>query len=84
MSEIFESFPSFLSPADLVFLGLYANRDQLYKARANATGPEFIKLGRKILYPKSSVIQFIECRLKRGCIPKKEYQDHLITNTESH
>jgi hypothetical protein len=69
----FTSLPELLSSQDLITLGLFSSPDAAYVARLHGNSPDFIKLRRKILYPKSSVIQFIEDRLKKGCIPKESH-----------
>lgn len=61
--DSFSSFPEFLSSHDLVSLGLFASTDSAYVARVRGHSPAFLKIGRKIVYPKASVIQFIQDRL---------------------
>ncbi|MCX5922145.1 MAG: hypothetical protein NTX86_02355 [Candidatus Dependentiae bacterium] len=58
--------PQFLSSHHLVELGLYPSLDAVYLARVRGHSPDFIKLKRKVLYPKNSVLQFIEQRMKKG------------------
>lgn len=58
--------PQFLSSRHLVALGLYPSLDAVYLARVRGHSPDFIKLKRKVLYPKSSVLEFIEQRMKKG------------------
>lgn len=62
----FEYFPDFLRSRDLVKLGLWPSTDAVYLARLRGISPNFIKVGRKILYPKSSVIEFIQDHLNCG------------------
>ena len=73
MSEILtklEGLPEFLSSHDLVALGLFPSPDSVYLARFRGNSPDYCKFGRKIRYPKQSVIDFIESRMKRGDVPK--------------
>jgi hypothetical protein len=72
MTEIFNRFPDFLKPRDLISVGLYSNRDALYKARIKGAGPDFIKLGHKILYAKMSVMQFIQDHVANGRFPQSK------------
>jgi hypothetical protein len=72
------SLPELLSSNDLVTLGLFSSPDSAYLARMRGNSPDFIKVGRKILYPKFSVIQFIEYRLQRGHKPQRLHQTHSI------
>jgi hypothetical protein len=67
----FESLPEFLRSTDLIKLGLYPSENALYSARIRGEGPSYIKLKRKILYPKSAVIGWIELRLKHNISPQK-------------
>lgn len=63
------TYPDFLTSDDLVDLGLYASRNSIYFARIKGKGPDFIKFGKRILYPKDSVLEFIQSHLKKGNIP---------------
>jgi len=65
----FDSLPALLSTHDLINLGLYASIDAAYVARIRGQSPAFLKLTRKILYPKQSVIEFIEQRIHKGSHP---------------
>lgn len=62
----FESLPALLSSNDLIKLGLYSSIDAAYVARIRGQSPTFLKLTRKILYPKQGVIEFIEQRMHKG------------------
>ena len=62
----FDSLPPLLSTQNLVDLGLYSSIDAAYAARLKGHSPDFIKLHRKILYTKASVIEFIERRTHKG------------------
>jgi len=73
MAEIINTqlnaLPAFLTSQDLVDLGLYATADCVYIARRRGNGPDFVRLGRKVLYPKSCIINFLQKRFKLGHIP---------------
>lgn len=56
----------FLSSHDLVNLGLFPSPDAVYFARLRGNSPDFIKMNRKVIYPKASVIKFIEQRMVKG------------------
>lgn len=62
----FSSLPEFLSSHDLVSLGLFISTDAAYVARVRGNSPEFLKIGRKIIYPKANVLRFIDERLTSG------------------
>lgn len=63
MLAILDSLPQFLSTKNLIDLGLYKNRDSAYIARLQGNSPDYIKFGRKILYPKQSVLTFLNLHL---------------------
>lgn len=63
--DSFEALPEFLNSQHLVELGLYSSVDAAYLARVRGHSPHFLKLKRKVLYPKSSVIEFIEQSMER-------------------
>ena len=68
----FKSLPEFLRASDLVNLGLYVTTKALYFARIRGHSPNFIKIGRRILYPKTSVIDFLENRTKVVDCPREK------------
>lgn len=57
------NLPEFLSSQDLVALGLFSSTDSAYVARIRGDSPEFLKVGKKVLYPKASLLRFIQDRL---------------------
>ena len=59
-----ENLPEFLVSKHLVELGIYPTLDAVYQARLRGASPNYIKLSRKILYPKISVVEFLENRMK--------------------
>jgi hypothetical protein len=58
-----EAMPELLSTNDLKSLGLYRSLNATYLARRHGHSPDYIKVGRKIFYPKAGVINFIQSRL---------------------
>ena len=56
----------FLTPKEIVDLGLYTSLDSLYSARYYGVSPDYIKVNRKIIYPKVAVIEFIKQNFKIG------------------
>ena len=66
MTTSFDSLPEFLSSHDLVALGLFSSPDAAYIGQVRGHSPEFLRIGKKILYPKTSVLRFIEDRLTSG------------------
>jgi hypothetical protein len=73
MDSIFDSYPDFLEPRDLVDLGIYKTVNSACSDRACGRGPTYIKLGpRKHLYEKSEVIRFLKSRRAHPSDSKKE------------
>jgi len=66
LSNSLEKLPEFLSSNHLVKLGIFPNLDATFQARKKGVSPDYIKLARKILYPKQAVIEFLENRMKLG------------------
>lgn len=61
-----DNLPAFLSSQDLVDLGIFPSIDSAYLARLRGISPDFFKVGRKVVYPKSSVEKFIQDRMQHG------------------
>jgi len=74
-----DSLPPLLTSQHLVDIGLYPNKDASYVARINGQSPPFIKLERKILYPKEGVIEFLEQRMH-----KQEKINNVYTSSQPH
>jgi len=72
-----EKFPEFLSSHHLVELGIYPDVNATYQSRRKGIGPDYIKLGRRILYPKESVIEFLQSRMKPGYTCKESTNQPL-------
>lgn len=62
----FDGMPDLLATQDLVSLGLYPSTDAAYLARIRGKSPDFLKIGRKVLYPKASVMDFLKKCLCSG------------------
>jgi len=69
-----DSFPELLTSHNLVELGLYPSVDAVYLARLRGHSPNYIKVGRKVLYPKHLVMDFIEKNIKDGSTPRNTAQ----------
>ena len=69
----FQSLPEFLTSDDLVKLGLYLSTNSLYFARLRGKSPDFVKIGRRVIYPKESVVEFITSNIKKGSFSPAEY-----------
>ncbi len=61
-----DEMPDFVGVNYLVELGLYTSVDTAYLARKRKMSPDFIKIGRKVLYPKDAVMAFISKNLHKG------------------
>lgn len=70
------SLPDLLNTNDLINLGLYTSKNSAYSARVNGHSPDYIKIGRRILYPKQSVIEFVDNHLTKNKVlkPCPQYQ----------
>lgn len=66
-----ENLPEFLTSRDLVKLGLFSSVNSLYAARQQGRGPDFVKYQKKVLYARSSVLKFLESRIRDGSVPRK-------------
>lgn len=66
ISSKLDRLPEFLSTKHLVELGLYNSIDAAYQARLHGKSPAFLKMNRKILYPKEYVIEFLKTHLSQG------------------
>ncbi len=64
ISALVKELPDLCRTADLVRMGLYPTEDAAYLARTRGLSPDYIKVGRKVLFPKQCVIEFLSCRLK--------------------
>jgi len=60
-----EHLPEFITPQDLVDLGIFPTLDATYLARLRKNSPPFIKLKHKILYQKKDLIEWLEHRTVR-------------------
>ena len=76
MNNISESFlkkldalPELLDTDDLIAIGLYDHKSSAYRARKNGNSPSYIKMPRKILYPKDAVRAFIIDTIRDGSTP---------------
>lgn len=60
LDKLEDSLPTFLSPHDLVTLGIAGSHSGLGAERKNGQGIPFIKIGpRRIRYPRDSVLTFL-------------------------
>jgi hypothetical protein len=57
--EMLKDYPEFLQSTDLVKLGIYRRTDAAFLARRDKLGPPFMKMKRKILYPKKELIKYL-------------------------
>ena len=61
-----------LTVHDLFDLGLYPSPEACHVARRRGHGPDYVKNGRKILYPRESVINFVNKQLVNGSVSKSK------------
>lgn len=84
MSEIIitklEQYPELIGVKDLVELGLFTSNCSAYLARTRGQSPNYIKIGRKILFNKASVVEFIQRHLQDGSVSKASKEDNAGCN----
>ncbi len=66
LMETIQKYPNLLSVKDLIDLGIFSSNDYAYESRVKGNSPDYIKVGHKILFPRESVIQFLQNRFKKG------------------
>jgi len=64
--EKLEKLPEFLRGNILIELGLFKDQDALWLSRKTKQSPDFIRVNKKILYLRDSVIDFIKKRFYHG------------------
>jgi hypothetical protein len=69
-----DSLPEFMRSSDLVDLGLFPSEDALQGARKRGLSPDYIKHGRRVIYPKASVIEYIAKLMRKGDVPKSNQE----------
>lgn len=57
-----DQLPQFLKPQDLVDLGLWPNIAAVYVARSKGMTPCCVRIGRKILFPRKGIVDFLNRR----------------------
>jgi hypothetical protein len=72
VNGILKDFPELLSCDDLVELGIFTHANAAYHARYNGSGPSFIKLKGRIVYPKECVKQYLLSGFKEGAKQHRE------------
>ena len=58
--ELEQALPPFASADDLVRVGIYGSVKTAANDRWAGRGPDFIRLQRRVRYPRSSVISYVE------------------------
>ena len=80
IDNIKKNYPDLLKDKHLVKLGLYSKQEAIYRARRDGTSPDYLKVGRKIFYQKSVLIDFIEKNSRDGSIPANQ---QMLPNRQS-
>jgi len=69
-TDLLQSLPDLLNADHLVSLGLFKSPEAVYASRKRKLHhPDYLKIGRKYLYPKSSILKFINERMSTGSNP---------------
>lgn len=58
-NELLSKYPDFLSRADLVSAGIFPSHGAAYACQKAGKGPPYIKLGRKVIYPKKEIERWL-------------------------
>ena len=66
LSPVLSELPEFISGRDLITLGLFRDQKAIHMARKRGYSPDYVYLGRRIVYPKQGVISFLEQLHKSG------------------
>ena len=74
MTDQKDQLPELLSTKDLVNLGFWPYQDAAFLARRKGNSPDFLRIGSKILYTKTSVFAFIEKHSRDGSIPYETFK----------
>ena len=72
----------FLTSGDLVDLGLFPSINAVYSARKRGVSPDFVKIGAKVLYPRSCVFEFVKSCFKKGK-SQVDANDNLTDNHDA-
>lgn len=64
-----DAFSDLLNVDDIISIGLFSHKNEAYRARKNGCSPSYLKMSRKILYPKDAVRAFILERFRDGNKP---------------
>lgn len=65
MKEL-EKFKDFLTSRDLIDLGLWGSHPSICLARLRGLTPKYVKIGKRIFYPKSEVIKYMNEKLEES------------------
>lgn len=61
--EMLAPYGAFMSPAELVELGIYSSNDAAYQGRRKGIAPPYVRIGRMIKYPTMAVSIYLKDRL---------------------
>ena len=62
LQKLIDSLPEECGVKDLIAAGIYHTRQAAYFGRARNSGPPYILVGGRVVYPKSGVINWINNR----------------------
>ena len=54
------NMPDLCPVAKLIELGIFTSEQAAYNARKEGYGPSYIKIGRRILYPKTDLLNYLQ------------------------
>lgn len=65
IDDILKPYSPFLTPSDLVKIGMFKTPQAAYKARKAGKGPEWLYIpGRGFAYPKEAIAEFLKEKLR--------------------
>lgn len=66
LDELEETLPAFLSPQDLIDLGLAGSRTGLATERKSGKGMPYVKIGRRIRYSRDVLLSFLRENMEKS------------------
>ncbi len=71
IKESLSRLPEFLTTLDLVDIGLYPTRSAVHLARSRGQAPSCMRIGKKIVFPKGAIIEFVLANMERSKVDER-------------
>ena len=75
ITEDLSGLPMFLTTQDLVDIGLYKNRRAVHMQHFRGKTPPCLYIGRKLLFPKAAIIDFVLTHMENPAEEDFEIED---------